>query len=321
MAEELWSDQGLSVDVAICAYTLKRWKDLVAAIESVLAQSVKPARVLVCIDYNPELQDLAEKEFGTLEVEVFANSHRKGLSGARNTCMERSTAAVLAFLDDDARAGSSWLEELIAPYADPDVAGVGGAIRPAYDLSRPEWIPDELLWVVGCSYRGQRVGDVRNLIGANMSFRRSVLIAAGGFSESLGRTGGPPVGCGETEACIRVRGLKEGPNRLLSIANAEVTHRVPSERTSVRYFVRRSWLEGASKAEVVRRCGLRSIGTEITYLSRLRMAESNKHAVRGGSVGRQAVLMLCVAATSCRFAVSLVANVTTGTFGTSGARR
>ena len=56
-----------------------------------------------------------------------------------------------------------------------DVLGVGGRVVPRFESGRPAWLPPEFDWVVGCTYDGHRSsrGPVRNLIGANMSFRRS----------------------------------------------------------------------------------------------------------------------------------------------------
>ena len=56
-----------------------------------------------------------------------------GLSGARNTGVARSTGDVVAFLDDDAYADPGWLAKLIAPMANPAVAGVGGGSPPLGD--------------------------------------------------------------------------------------------------------------------------------------------------------------------------------------------
>src|SRR5439155_54307 len=72
---------------------------------------------------------------------------------------------------------------------------------------RPTWHPPEFGWVVGCSYRGLPVepAPVRNLIGCNMSMRRELFDAVGGFTHGIGRIGTIPLGCEETEWCIRVR--------------------------------------------------------------------------------------------------------------------
>ena len=61
--------------------------------------------------------------------------------------------------------------------------------------------------MVGCTYRGMPVvrAPVRNLLGGNASFRREAFEIAGGFQNGIGRSAGKrPLGCEETEFCIRV---------------------------------------------------------------------------------------------------------------------
>src|SRR4051812_15676117 len=43
------------VSVVICAYTLDRWDDLVAAVTSVRSQTAPPRETIVVIDHNDEL--------------------------------------------------------------------------------------------------------------------------------------------------------------------------------------------------------------------------------------------------------------------------
>ena len=74
--------------------------------------------------------------------------------------------------------------------------GVGGRVNAAWDGRRPRMFPPEFDWVVGCSYRGlpERQAPVRNMIGANMAFRREVFDAVGGFRSDVGRVGARPLG-------------------------------------------------------------------------------------------------------------------------------
>ena len=105
-----------------------------------------------------------------------------------------------------------WLDELRKPYADRCVYGVGGLAKPHWERGKPEWFPDEFLWVVGCSYRGLQltIGPVRNLIGASMSFRKEAFDSAGGFVETMGRLSSKPLGCEETEFSIRLTQANPG---------------------------------------------------------------------------------------------------------------
>jgi glycosyltransferase involved in cell wall biosynthesis len=181
------------------------------------------------------------------------NQDRPGLSGARNTGLRHARSDVVAFLDDDAVAEPGWLAALLRHYADPRVLGVGGLVLPEWQGPVPAWFPPEFGWVVGCSYTGQptTTDAVRNPIGANMSFRRSVLDRVGGFSSALGRVGTEPRGCEETEISIRARQAFPG-GVILHEPAAVVLHHVPASRGSWSYFVRRCWHEGLSKAEMSR---------------------------------------------------------------------
>lgn len=237
-----------TVTVVICAHTLDRLDDIGAAVASVEAQTHRADEVILVIDHNNRLQE-AVRDLGP---KVVPNVGTKGLSGARNTGTELAAGEVVAYLDDDATAEPTWLANLLAPFADPAVVAVGGWAVPAWDTAKPAWFPDEYLWVVGCSHRGlpTELAPVRNVIGCNMAFRRAPVLAAGGFDEGLGRTADRPLGCEETELCIRLTQADPSAAILLEPA-ARIHHRVPAERTRWRYFVDRCRAEGNSKAYVV----------------------------------------------------------------------
>jgi glucosyl-dolichyl phosphate glucuronosyltransferase len=128
---------------------------------------------------------------------------------------------------------------------------VGGLVEPVWAAGRPVHFPEELDWIVGCSYRGlpKVATEVRNVIGANMSFRQQVLQQVGGFNHGLGRQGSLPLGCEETELCIRATVGAPG-SRIVYQPKAVVHHHVPGERGTLRYMLARSWSEGLSKAQV-----------------------------------------------------------------------
>lgn len=239
----------MTITVIICAYTLERWDDLCAAVQSCRDQSLAPQEIVVVIDHNDDLLARARDEL--TGARVIANASTKGLSGARNTGVVASNGDAIAFLDDDAFADPTWLEELTAPLSDPTVAGVGGWIVPAWPAAAPPWFPETFLWVLGCSYGGlpESGHAIRNPIGANMVFRRRVFDVAGGFSANVGRVGRNRLGCEETELCIRYA-AKSPADRFVLRREAVVHHRVPPERLTWHYFWTRCWAEGLSKAAV-----------------------------------------------------------------------
>lgn len=242
------------VTVVVCAYTIERWADLVAAMASIAAQDPAPTQTILVTDHNAELAERARAEFAG--VCVFENEQQRGLSGARNTGLAHSESDVVAFLDDDAVALPGWLDALTGDYADPTVIGVGGAALPVWPGAAPRWLPDEFSWVIGCSWIGlpEEAAGVRNLIGCNMSFRREVFDEIGSFTLGIGRVGKVPVGCEETELCIRLH--QHRPDALLLYdPQVRVLHKMSVDRRSWRYFRARCYAEGLSKALVAGRVG------------------------------------------------------------------
>ncbi|WP_063770954.1 glycosyltransferase family 2 protein [Streptacidiphilus neutrinimicus] len=263
-----------TLSVVVCCYTTDRWDDVRAAVASVAAQRPPVLETLVVVDHCPALERLVERLADGTRVRVVANAERRGLSGARNTGVAAARGEVVAFLDDDAAAEPDWAAALLAGYArraeadDPDVLGVGGAVLARWEGGRPRWFPPEFDWVVGCSYRGgpETAAPVRNFIGANMSFRRAALTEAGGFRTDLGRVGTRPLGCEETELCLRLTASRQDA-ALLHRPDAVVRHHVPPQRGTWRYFLTRCYGEGLSKSAVAARTGAsRALASERAYL-------------------------------------------------------
>jgi glycosyltransferase involved in cell wall biosynthesis len=249
----------MSLSVVICAYTTDRWDALTAAVQSCIDQTLPADEVVVVIDYNEELYRRAALELSGPKVLVLSNGSTKGLSGARNTGVAMSSGEIVAFLDDDAYAEPDWLEKLVDPMADPMVVGVGGWVLPHWESEVAQWLPETFYWVLGGSSAGlpETNARLRNPIGANMAMRRRVFTQVGGFTSGIGRIGQVPLGCEETELCIRY--TSRFPDEQFVLARAAIVHhRVPASRLTWHYFWTRCWAEGLSKALVSSLVGSRS---------------------------------------------------------------
>jgi len=262
--KQVYSD----ISVIICAYTQQRWQDLVEAVASVRRQTLLPLEIIVVVDHNPALLAQVQEQLdGVIAVQ---NDEQQGLSGARNSGIAQARGRLLAFLDDDALAAPDWLQQLQEAFTDPHVLGAGGPVLPRWLAHKPDWLPPEFYWVVGCTYLGlpTTVSVVRNPIGANMCFRSVIFTTVGGFRNGIGRVGTRPVGCEETELCIRAH--QRWPDHyFLYLPAATVEHRVPPQRATWRYFFARCYAEGISKAFIGRFVGARdSLSAERTYTTR-----------------------------------------------------
>jgi hypothetical protein len=89
----------------------------------------------------------------------------------------------------------------------------------------------------------------------------------GGFRTGIGRgEGALPLGCEETELCIRAS--QRWPQKIfLYEPRARIHHHIPPARASWRYFSMRCYAEGLSKATVAQFVGSKDgLSTERTYV-------------------------------------------------------
>lgn len=257
----------MKFSVVICAYTEDRWDDLASAVRSAQVQTLQPAEIIVVIDHNHALFQRVKAEFP--EIISMESVEPSGLATARNCGVAAACGDIVAFLDDDAVAAPDWLEHLAAAFIDPEVIGAGGEILPLWPAARPRWFPEEFHWVVGCTYRGlpEKPSKVRNLIGANMAFRR-VVFEKVTFFPGIGHIGGRPLGGSDPDFCIRVS--QSFPGRSIFYQpDALVQHRVSPKRARWDYFRLRCYNEGLSKSLLTKRVGQKdSLSVERSYTLR-----------------------------------------------------
>ncbi len=221
------------------------------------------------LDPSDELIDFYKRRVPSFVKIVVSNGI--GLSHARNTGIMKATGNIIAFIDDDASADPRWLENSIGNYKNSQVIGVGGFIAAKWSSNRSLWLPEELDWIVGCSYRGlpKKRTAIRNPIGCNMSFRREVFDAVGYFRTDIGRIGSFLLCNEETE--FGIRALKALPNtQIIFEPSAIVHHKVAKNREKLSYVWKRSFYEGISKAIISFKAEApKTLSTEDTYLKLL----------------------------------------------------
>jgi glucosyl-dolichyl phosphate glucuronosyltransferase len=301
-----------SISVVICVYTEKRWRDILDAVESVRQQTAKSLEIIVVVDYNPVLRDRLVDALP--DVIVLDNKEAQGLSGGRNTGISVARGDVIAFLDDDAVADPDWLKYLGDCYADPAVLAVGGMTLPNWQTSRPKWFPREFDWTVGCTYTGmpESRAEVRNIMGGNASYRGELFQQVGGFRHNIGRSiGKRPMGCEETELCIRIG--QANPDGVLLFENRAVIHHfVPENRCRFSYFTSRCYAEGLSKAAVAAAVGAQdALSSERRHAAKAlpKGVLRNLGAVVRGDLsggGRAAAIVIGLAATAGGYVVGSV---------------
>lgn len=288
-------DDTRGLAVVVTAHAEERWSDTKTAVDSALAQKPAPDEVILVVDHNPKLADLARSVLHG--VTVLENVGPRGASAARNTGAANTSSDIVVFLDDDQRPTTErWLAALCRHFDEPDVVGVGGGITPAWTGHRPTWFPREFDWVVGASYTGMpdSVAPIRNVWGGNTAIRRSAFEAVHGFRVGFGKIGevSRPE---DTDLCLRI-GQALPSSFWLYDPLAEVAHTVPANRCTFRFFLRRCWNEGRGKAALARFVGAEiSMSSERTYATQVLPAafwRELRTAVAGADV---ACLQRCTA--------------------------
>jgi glycosyltransferase involved in cell wall biosynthesis len=232
------------ITAAICTYD--RYAALPKAVASLTRQSLPDDQFeIIVVDNSPDRDRSHEisEDFDEIVNLKWVIEKTPGLSNARNVATALAQAPLIAFLDDDAIASSSWLDKLISAFArfGDDAHMAGGRVDPIWGAPRPHWLPDDLLGFVSVVDWGglTRVAAKAEWVaGTNIAFRIDALKAAGGFSIHLGRSRGGQALLSNDESDVIAR-MGERGGQLLYVPDAVVEHLVAAERLTQVWFRRR----------------------------------------------------------------------------------
>jgi GT2 family glycosyltransferase len=123
------------VPVSIVVATHDRPDDLRECLGCLMAQESSRQVEIIVVDNNPS-SGLTPPVVAEFPGVVLVNEPRKGLSYARNRGITASTGDIVIATDDDVTMPPAWLENLVAPFARPDVMIVTGNVWPL-ELATP----------------------------------------------------------------------------------------------------------------------------------------------------------------------------------------
>lgn len=169
--------------------TLHRAQAIVDLVGDLLSQRYS-AFDIIAVDQTKETNtklsalSLSDSRLQIIRPNVVGTCH------ARNVGVAAATGDIIVFLDDDCRIPDvDFLSHHAANYADQTIGGVAGrVIDQNVTLNREQTGPVCHVTKTGKVY-GNASSDIRQDVnaprGANMSFRRSIITAVGGFDEQF----------------------------------------------------------------------------------------------------------------------------------------
>jgi len=250
-AQDVTSAVEIALSVVICTYN--RAPVLEGTLESYagLLEARDPRIELIVVDNNSTdaTAGVVESARATIPGLRYVHEPQQGLSHARNRGICESRGAIVAFADDDVFFESNWALALVDAFArQPAAHAVGGKSTPLFDGGRPDWMRDDFLIFYGDTRFG---GEERWMdfpdhpFGLNMAFRREVFEQIGYFNPRLGRIKASLLSGEESDIFERLhlKGL-----RTWYVPQVHLFHRIPAERTTLKWIEKRYYWQGVSDA-------------------------------------------------------------------------
>ena len=177
------------------AYNVSEY--LARTIEGLISQTHPFDEILVIDDGSRD--NSAEIASRYPQVTLIKHPFNKGLAAARNTAMRAARNELVASVDADVVAEPNWIAMLLPHMADPKVAGAGGFLAEGVQKTLADrWRRARMAQEWGPNY----IRNPRFLYGSNNLLRKSAVLEAGGYNESLRTCGEDP----DLAARLRARG-------------------------------------------------------------------------------------------------------------------
>jgi glycosyltransferase involved in cell wall biosynthesis len=167
------------VSVYVPAYNAAPY--LARALESLLAQTVPPAEVIVVDDGSVDAtREIAE----SYPVRVVRHDENRGLGAARNTGFRSARHELVATIDADSAAHADWLERLLPRLDGPRMAGGGGALLEQDAHALPDrWRKARMEQHWG----SEPLLNPPFVFGSNTIFKKAAVEDVGGYDERCRR--------------------------------------------------------------------------------------------------------------------------------------
>jgi GT2 family glycosyltransferase len=237
--------------ISVVIPTCNRQETLITCVESIRANNYEQYEIIVVDQSDTNETHAKIMEMFNLPEVVYVRSYTKCSSDSRNRGWEKARGEIVAFTDDDAQVGKSWLEAYASAFGQVNarVGVVGGRVEPVFEIPRPPWLPSEKDYLLPGFNAGadMKAFPSESLpMSVNFALRREVLVETGGFDTRLGLKEGsqnPHIGGEDSFLSMKV---KERGYSILYQPSAVVYHPIAADRLTRRFFLKRNFREGVT---------------------------------------------------------------------------
>ncbi len=196
-------------------------------------------------------QDSTANVLRTIDSIKVISQINRGPAAARNAGAREASGDILVFTDADTIPHADWLEELVAPFADPAIQACAGTYTIANSGNAlAETVQKEI------EMRHRSYGDFIKFAGTyNLAIRKQLFEKIGGFNETYTQASGE-----DNDLCYRI--LREG-HEIRYVGSARVAHHHPVKLSK---YLKEQFRHGYWRARLYRQFPERLSGDSYTSI-------------------------------------------------------
>ncbi len=168
------------------------------------------------------------------------------MGAARHAGAHAARGEILVYLDDDVLLLPDWLKWMLEPYQDPKVASVGGKVVLKIEAEPPSWMKHFNPSAHSALDFGDKTIELVHPHapwGCNMSVRKTILYAVGGFNPDFFGDHKYWKWTGDGESGLAKK-IYDAGHKIIYEPKAWLHHRIPAGRLTEDYFYQRSFTTG-----------------------------------------------------------------------------
>jgi glycosyltransferase involved in cell wall biosynthesis len=234
-------------NISICVCTYKRAEMLSRVIEGILGQITEDnftfEIIIVDNDSRQTAKQLVEQfQQNSAAKIIYDCEPEQNISLARNRAIENANGNIIVFIDDDEFPKNRWLLDLHMAKTKFKADGVLGPVIPYFENSPPKWLIRSGLCNRSTFQTGTILNNPKYMRTGNVLIMRHILKDLKmPFDSRHGRTGGE-------DAHFFKNRLNKGYS-FVWCNEAAVHEEVPEDRQTLRYFIKRAFIQGVTSAD------------------------------------------------------------------------